>query len=61
MTKVFNSKNDKCASSTNGIILTSGEKLNINIPYIAVIILLLFKYDPHNTSFKYAVYLLFGL
>jgi hypothetical protein len=60
-TKVYNSKNDKCASSTTGIILTSGEKLNINIPFIAFIILLLFKYDPHNSGFRYAVYFLFGL
>ncbi len=61
ITKVYNSKNDKCASSTNGMILTSGEKLNINIPFISFIILLLFKYDPHNSAFKYAIYLLFGL
>ncbi len=60
-TKVFNSKNDKCASSTSGIILTSGEKLNLNIPFISFIILLLFKYDPYNSSFKYAIYLLFGI
>jgi hypothetical protein len=60
-TKVYNSKNDKCASSTSGIILTSGEKLNLNIPFISFIILLLFKYDPHNSSFKYAIYLLFGI
>lgn len=60
-TKVYNSKNDKCASSTSGIILTSGEKLNLNIPFISFIILLLFKYDPHNSSFKYAIYFLFGI
>ena len=60
-TKVYHSKNDKCASSTNGIILTSGEKLNINIPFIAFIILLLFKYDPYNSSFKFGIYFLFGL
>ncbi len=60
-TKVYNSKNDKCASSTSGVILTSGEKLNLNIPFISFIILLLFKYDPHNSGFKYATYFLFGL
>ncbi len=60
-TKVFTSKNDKCASSTTGIIQTSGEKINLNIPFISFIILLLFKYDPHNISFKYAIYFLFGL
>ncbi len=60
-TKVYNSKNDKLASSTSGIIQTSGEKININIPFISFIILLLFKNDPHNTSFKYAIYFLFGI
>jgi hypothetical protein len=60
-TKVYNTKNDKCASATSGIIQTSGEKLNINIPFISFIILLLFKNDPSNNSFRYAVYLLFGL
>ncbi len=60
-TKVYNTKNDKCASSTTGVIQTSGEKLNLNIPFVSFIILLLFKYDPHNSAFKYAIYFLFGL
>lgn len=60
-TKVFNSKNDKCASSTSGMIQTSGEKININIPFIAFIILLLFKHDPSNNAFRYGIYLLFGI
>ncbi len=59
-TKVFNSKNDKCASSTTGIIQTSGEKINISIPFISFIILLLFKHDPSNNAFRFAIYLLFG-
>jgi hypothetical protein len=60
-TKVYNTKNDKCASSTTGIIQTSGEKLNLNIPFVSFIILLLFKYDPNNSAFKYTIYFLFGL
>ena len=60
-TKVFTSASDKCASSTTGIIQTSGEKVNLNIPFIAFIILLLFKNDPSNDAFRLSIYFVFGL
>ena len=60
-TKVYTTKNDKCASSKIGVIQTSGERVNFSIPFIAFVILLLFKNDPSNPQFRLAIYFLFGI
>ncbi len=60
-TKVFNTRNNKCTSSSTGIIQTSGEKINFSIPFFTFIILLLFKRDPSNESFRLALYFIFGI
>jgi cytochrome c biogenesis factor len=60
-TKVFNSKNNKCTSRSNGIIQTSGEKVHFSIPFFTFVILLLFKQDPSNDTFRLAIYFVFGI
>lgn len=60
-TKVYTAKNDKCATSKIGVIQTSGERVNFSIPFIAFVVLLLFKNDPRNPQFRLAIYFLFGL
>lgn len=37
---------------TDGVIETSGDKLNITIPFIVFIMLLLFSYEPSNESWR---------
>ncbi len=60
-TKVFTSKDDKCASSKTGVIQTSGDRVHFSVPFVAFVILLLFKNDPRNPQFRLAVYFMFGL
>jgi hypothetical protein len=60
-TKVFNTRNNKCTSSSTGIVQTSGEKVHFSIPFFTFIILLLFKRDPSNEFFRLVLYFIFGI
>lgn len=48
----FYNNGDNCSFSKNGIIQSSGEKINITIPFLSFILLLLFTYQPTNPSIK---------
>jgi len=48
----FYNNGDDCTFSKNGIIQSSGDKINITVPFLSFIILLLFSYQPSNNSMK---------
>jgi len=48
----FYNNGDDCTFSKNGIIQSSGDKINITVPFLSFIILLLFSYQPSNISMK---------
>jgi hypothetical protein len=57
----FNSSNDNCTFSKNGIIQTSGEQLKITIPFISLILILFFSYEPEQITIKSSYIFLYGL
>ncbi len=60
-TKVYKTENQKCTSSSTGIIQSSGEKLHFSTAFMTLIVLLLFKRDPADPSFRLAIYFIFGI
>lgn len=48
----FYNNGDNCTFSKNGIIQSSGDKLNITVPFLSFCILLLFTYQPTNPGLK---------
>ena len=48
----FYNNGDNCTFSKNGIIQSSGDKINITIPFLSFTLLLLFTYQPTNPSIK---------
>jgi hypothetical protein len=60
-TKYFYNDGQSCAFNKYSVIQTSGDVLNITIPFLAFIILLLFSYEPSEISFKNLYVFVYGL
>lgn len=48
----FYNNGENCTFSKNGVIQSSGDRINITVPFLSFIILLLFSYEPTNLSLK---------
>lgn len=57
----FNNNGDNCTFSKNGVIQTSGDTINITLPFIAFIIILLFSYEPTAISIQNYYIFIYGL
>lgn len=57
----FNNNGDNCTFKKNGIIRSSGEIINISVPFISLLIILLFVYDPIEILTKYIYIFIYGI
>jgi hypothetical protein len=57
----FNSNSDNCTFARNGVLRTSGDMLNITIPFLAFIIILLYSYEPSHISLVYPYVFTYGI
>ena len=60
-TKYFYNDGSTCAFSKYSVIQSSGDEINITIPFLSFIILLLFSYEPGEISFKNLYIFIYGL
>lgn len=57
----FNSNNEECSFNKNGVIQTSGEWLNITLPFMSFVLILLCCYEPTDIISKYIYIMIYGL
>jgi hypothetical protein len=57
----FNNDTEKCAFSKNGVIQSSGDNINITLPFLAFLIILLFSYEPSEMSVQNYYIFVYGL
>jgi hypothetical protein len=57
----FYNDGEQCTFSRNGILQSSGDKLNITIPFASFIILLFFSYEPQELSMKNLYTFMYGI
>ena len=57
----FDNNGESCSFNKNGVLQTSGDLIHITAPFIVFIILLLFSYEPSETSMKNLYTFVYGL
>lgn len=57
----FNNDGDNCSFSKNGVIQTSGDSVNITIPFLSFLLILLFSYEPQEVGIRNYYLLLYGI
>jgi len=57
----FNNNGDNCSFAKNGVIRTSGDVLNITLPFLAFILILLYSYEPTEIKMKYVYIFTYGI
>jgi hypothetical protein len=57
----FNSNSDNCTFARNGVLRTSGDMLNITVPFLAFIIILLYSYEPSHITLVYPYVFTYGI
>jgi len=57
----FYNNGEQCTFAKNGVLQSSGDILNITIPFIVFIMLLLFSYEPEELSMKSLYTFIYGL
>jgi hypothetical protein len=57
----FNNDGDNCTFTKNGVIQTSGDKINITLPFISFLTILLFSYEPQENSIKNYYLFIYGI
>lgn len=59
--RYFYNDGQNCTFNKYGVIQTSGENINITIPFLVFIMLLLFSYEPGEITMKNLYIFIFGL
>ena len=57
----FNSSGDNCSFAKNGVLRTSGDALNITLPFLAFILILLYSYEPTEIKMKNVYIFSYGI
>jgi hypothetical protein len=57
----FYNNGEQCTFAKNGVFQSSGDKINITLPFVVFIILLFFSYEPEELSMKNLYTFLYGL
>lgn len=57
----FYNNGEQCTFAKNGVFQSSGDVLNITLPFIVFIILLFFSYEPEELSMKALYTFIYGL
>lgn len=57
----FNNNGDNCSFAKNGVLRTSGDVLNITLPFLAFILILLYSYEPSEIKMKYVYIFSYGI
>jgi Mn2+/Fe2+ NRAMP family transporter len=57
----FNNNGDNCSFAKNGVLRTSGDVLNITLPFLAFILILLYSYEPTEIKIKYVYIFSYGI
>jgi hypothetical protein len=57
----FNNNGDNCSFAKNGVLRTSGDVLNITLPFLAFILILLYSYEPSEITMKYVYIFTYGI
>lgn len=57
----FNNNGDNCSFAKNGVLRTSGDILNITLPFLAFILILLYSYEPPEITMKYVYIFSYGI
>ena len=57
----FNSSNNNCKTKTDNYIKSSGQKVKISGTFVVFILLLLFSFNPQESSWKYGYIFVYGI
>ena len=57
----FYNNGQQCTFAQNGILQTSGDIINITLPFLVFVLLLLFSYEPNEISMKNLYIFVYGL
>lgn len=57
----FYNNGQQCSYAKNGVFQSSGDNINITIPFLVFIILLFFSYEPEEISIKILYIFIYGL
>jgi len=57
----FNNNGDNCSFAKNSVLRTSGDVLNITLPFLSFILILLYSYEPTEITLKYVYIFTYGI